>query len=393
MPTSLENPFTTPQQTGTTFSSHLSPAIATPLPRPPPPAFLNRTPRPSPPSGRYRPLSPALSDRVHTRVSRNRQGKGKDKEKPHHDARVRTATPSPANAPVSPHVRPTSPVSSRNAALDLLASVALARDDEPDNVDGCTPEQVEYFGVLSEIYRAADVIGRATNRIRVRQLSGTAPLAEVIMTSMLEKGYADVLEAVTGGAYHHLCDRQVGEFLAPTASRLLERIKPGEKPVIPGMKPEVDKEVRWDPPLEFMDNATVFKETAKRLGMGRSESGWEVFLTDASWGGLDKEYHNAVHAACSLPPAPFVPVPTDQLRFYLGGRAKVHEGHPLYKFACYQCHYLGHWSCHNGQGSRWTQASEEPPSPSTPSPVAAHTRSRHPLRNLSANARASSSRV
>ncbi|KIO09002.1 hypothetical protein M404DRAFT_22228 [Pisolithus tinctorius Marx 270] len=365
------------------------------------PTPVSRPLRPRPHQGFSVRRVPVPKARVPREGDSNQQGKGKAKEKSHHDGNKRAATPGPSDAPVPPYVRPASPVSSRNATLDLLTSVTLARDDEPaldvfnkgDDIDGCSPEQVEYFGVLSEIYRAADVIGRATNWIRVRQLSGTAPLAEVIMTSMLEKGYADVLEAITGGAYHHLRDRQVREFLAPTASRLLEWIKPKDKPVIPEMKPDVNKEVRWDPPLEFMDNATVFKETAKRLGMGRSESGWINFLTDASWAGLDKEYHNTVHASSGLPPTPFVPVPTDQLRFYLGGRASVPEGHPLYKFTCYQCRYLGHWSCRNGQGSRWTQASEEPPTPPTPSPVTAHTRSRRPLRNLSANARASSSRV
>ncbi|KIN98838.1 hypothetical protein M404DRAFT_30992 [Pisolithus tinctorius Marx 270] len=358
---------------------------------------------------------PVPKARVPLEGDSNQQGKGKGKEKSRNDANYRTAAPTSANAPITPNVRPADPVLSRSAALDLLASVTLARDDEPrlpisasdyldvtwtldvfnkgDNIDRCTPEQVEYFGVLSEIYRVADIIGQATNRIRVRQLSGTAPLAKVIMTSMLKKGYADVLEAVTGGAYHHLRDRQVREFLAPTASRLLEQIKPKEPPVIPEMKPDVNKEVRWDPPLEFIDNATVFKEAAKRLGMGRSESGWCNLLTDASWAGLDKEYHNAVHSTSPIPPAPFVPISVDQLRFYLGGHAKVPEGHPLYKYACYQCRYLGHWSCRNGQGSRWTQASKEPPSPSPPLPVATHTRSRRPLHNLSTNAHASSSRV
>ncbi|KIO07296.1 hypothetical protein M404DRAFT_23785 [Pisolithus tinctorius Marx 270] len=238
----------------------------------------------------------------------NHKGKGKGKEKPHHDTDQGAASSHSTNAPISPHICPTcpaEPVTSHNAALNMLASVTLARDDElaldvfnnGDDIDGCTQEQVKYFGLLSEIYRAADMIGWCASKLRTQQLSGTTPLAEVIMTSMLKKGYVDILEAATGGAYHHLHNQQIGKFLAPTASQLLNWIKPKEmSPVIPEMKPSTDQEVQWDPLLEMADNMTVFKEVGARLGMGCNNSGWEVFLTDASWAGLDKNYHNAVHA-------------------------------------------------------------------------------------------------
>ncbi|KIN94256.1 hypothetical protein M404DRAFT_35264 [Pisolithus tinctorius Marx 270] len=246
------------------------------------------------------------------------QGKGKGKEVPHHDPDRGSPSTSSSHAPHSSNVCP-EPIASRNAALDLLASVALARDDELDNIDGCTPEQVKYFGLLSEIYRAADVIGKATNKIRTTQLSGTALLAEVIMVSMLEEGYSDVLEAVTGGAYHHLHDRQIGKFLVPTASWLLEQIRPKEELVIPEMKPDMDAEVRWDPLLEFMDNVMVFKEVGHRLGMATNRSTWEALLQNAMWSGIDKSYYNAVYSTDALPAVPFVPVPEDQLCYYLRG--------------------------------------------------------------------------
>ncbi|KIO14993.1 hypothetical protein M404DRAFT_17812 [Pisolithus tinctorius Marx 270] len=342
-------------------------------------------------------------------------GKGKDKEGARHDSDHRTTASSPTNAPSPSNVCP-EPVASRNAALDLLASVALAQDDKlrlpiaasdyldvvrlldvfnnRDNIDGCTLEQVKYFGLLSEIYRAADVIGKATNKIRTAQLSGTTPLAKVIMVSMLEKGYSDVLEAVTGGAYHHLRDHQVREFLAPTASQLLEQIRPKEDLVIPEMKPKADKEVQWDPPLEFMDNAMVFKEVGHQLGMGANGSAWEALLQNAMWSGIDKNYHNAIYATDSLPAAPFVPIPEYQLCYYLRGRALVPDGHPLYQHACYQCCHLGHWSCHNGQGSRWTPATTSSSLPPPPSlPVASHTHSCRPTASTPLHSHHSSSRV
>ncbi|KIO11291.1 hypothetical protein M404DRAFT_20745 [Pisolithus tinctorius Marx 270] len=416
MPTSLENPFMTPQLTGTTFLSHLSPVIATPLPHPPPPAFLSQTPRPSSHNGRYQPLLPGLSSHVHTKVSRKQQGKGKgkDEEIPYHDTCGGNPTAGPANAPHTPDVRP-KPITSRNAALDLLASVALARDDEPrlpiaasdyldivrsldifhdrDNIDGCTPEQVKHFGLLSEIYRAADVIGRATNKIRTTQLSGNAPLAGVIMVSMLEKSYSDILEAVTGGAYHHLQEQQVREFLAPTTSWLLNWIRPKDGPVIPEVKASADQEVRFDPPLEFIDNTTVFKEVGCHLGMAANGSAWEALLQNAMWSGLNKNYHNAIYSTDALPAVPFIPIPESELRYYLGGRTPVPEGHPFYPHACYQCCYLGHWSCHNGQGSCWTPATAPSPPPPSLSPVASRTWSRRLATPTPSCSHHSSSRV
>ncbi|KIN98653.1 hypothetical protein M404DRAFT_31145 [Pisolithus tinctorius Marx 270] len=313
MLTSLENPFMTPQPTGTTYLSPPSPVIAAPLPRVPPPVFLNWTPRPPSHSGRYRPLLPTLSDRIHSKASWSAEYQPRSPESPE-------PAPSPANASSPADFHPES-VSSCNITLDLLASVALARDDEPaldvfndgDNIDGCTPEQVKYFGVLSEIYRAADVIGQATNKIRTAQLSGTAPLAEVIMVSMLEKGYLDILEAVTGGAFHHLRDWQIGEFLAPTVSQLLERIKPKQEPVIPELKTGAGQDVQWNPPLEFLDNAMVFKEVSRRLGMAANGSTWEALLQNASWAGLGKDFHNALYTTDPIPAVPFVPIPESNL--------------------------------------------------------------------------------
>ncbi|KIO05628.1 hypothetical protein M404DRAFT_25338 [Pisolithus tinctorius Marx 270] len=200
----------------------------------------------------------------------NPEGKGKDKEKLSPDLRTTFTTYTDR---------------ANHAVLDLLATVATARDDElrlpiaasdyldivraldvfhqGDNIDGCSPEQVEYFGMLSEIYRASDVIRCCISKIHNRSLIRTMPLSEVIMISMLEKGYLEVLEAITGGAYHYLANHQVREFLSLPASRLLDRIKPKEEPLVvkTKQKEEKHKEVEWCLlELGWIDQGTLFKE-------------------------------------------------------------------------------------------------------------------------------------
>ncbi|KIK22421.1 hypothetical protein PISMIDRAFT_11593 [Pisolithus microcarpus 441] len=136
------------------------------------------------------------------------------------------------------------------------------------------------------------------------------------------------------------------------------------------------EEVMPDPwsqePLEFVADDgyskkwdACFSEAAKFLlettSFAASAFTWRSFLDAAAWNKADHSLHNAINTTTPLPPATFHPVVVNgMLQLYLAGHAPVPLAHPLYQYACYDCHYFRHWSCHNGHGSRWTPATSIP---------------------------------
>ncbi|KAI6003473.1 hypothetical protein F5J12DRAFT_893661 [Pisolithus orientalis] len=85
------------------------------------------------------------------------------------------------------------------------------------------------------------------------------------MIDMLEKASSDLTEAITSGAYHHLCHQQIGEFLAPPASCLLDHIRlKQEEPLASKLKEDIsdqEKEKQWHAvELGYVDSGELFKE-------------------------------------------------------------------------------------------------------------------------------------
>ncbi|KIK13512.1 hypothetical protein PISMIDRAFT_17930 [Pisolithus microcarpus 441] len=108
-----------------------------------------------------------------------------------------------------------------------------------------------------------------------------------------------------------------------------------------------------------------FSETAKFLSESTAHATssffWRQFLDSAAWNKADHALHNAINMTTPLPATTFHPIVMDgMLRLYLASHAPIPLAHPLYQYACYDCCYFRHWSCHNGHGSRWTPAANLP---------------------------------
>ena len=78
---------------------------------------------------------------------------------------------------------------------------------------------------------------------------------------------------------------------------------------------------------------------------GASYSTWRDFLLSLRQSTPGANALCSVHAACPLPNAPFLPLPTgSELRYQLAGRGTLTDSHPLSGYRCFRCNSLGHWS-------------------------------------------------
>ena len=78
---------------------------------------------------------------------------------------------------------------------------------------------------------------------------------------------------------------------------------------------------------------------------GASYGTWRDFLLSLRQSTPGANALRSVHAACPLPNAPFLPLPTgSELRYQLAGRGTLTDSHPLGGNRCFRCNTLGHWS-------------------------------------------------
>ncbi|KIK10865.1 hypothetical protein PISMIDRAFT_20012 [Pisolithus microcarpus 441] len=211
-------------------------------------------------------------------------------------------------------------------------------------LDGKTEEQNDCIWVLSEIYRGTDI-----TLDRVPEL--------LTQTCSLTPKYRLVLELA------------LVLLLEECRSFRNQEVNPGstvdEK--CPDIKAEEAEPDPWlMEPFEFITDDgyskkqdTSYSETAKFLSQtvpdAASAFTWHSFLDAAAWNKVDYSLYNATNTTMAIPATTFHPVVVNKmLQLYLTGHAPLPLAHLLYQYACYDCQYLGHWSCHNGQGSRWT---------------------------------------
>ncbi|KIK16845.1 hypothetical protein PISMIDRAFT_15543 [Pisolithus microcarpus 441] len=239
--------------------------------------------------------------------------------------------------------------------------------------DRKTEEQNDRIQVLSEIYRGTDIaldrVPDLLNKTRVIPSDSVAESIDRLLGDLTVNisaiQYKLVLELAT------VAKEQLGsgQDTPATAGSTV-----GEKYPDVTVKVEEAEPDPWaQEPIEFAADDgyskkcdASFSETAKFLSETHSQAAstffWHTFLDSAAWNKANHALHNAVNTTTPLPAATFHPVIVDSmLRLYLTGRAPIPLAHPLYQYACYDCHYFGHWSCRNGRGSRWTPATNVPP--------------------------------
>ena len=72
---------------------------------------------------------------------------------------------------------------------------------------------------------------------------------------------------------------------------------------------------------------------------------WHDFLLSLRQSTPGTNALHSIHAACPLPNAPFIPLPTgSELRYQLAGRGTLTDSHPLGGYRCFRCNTLSHWS-------------------------------------------------
>ncbi|KIK24867.1 hypothetical protein PISMIDRAFT_10057 [Pisolithus microcarpus 441] len=249
-----------------------------------------------------------------------------------------------------------------------------------------TEEQNDRIRVLSEVYRGTDVaMDRVPDLLNKTRLSPDDSFAESIDRTLADltvnisaiqyKLVLELASVVNADECRSFRNREVDRYVTEAKERASSGedtpatagSSVGEKCADVTIKVE---EVTPDPwatePLEFVADdgyskkrEASFGETAKFLSetvpSAASAFHWRSFLDAAAWNKADFALYNAINTTTILPPATFHPVVVDpMLRLYLAGRAPVPLHHPLYQYTCYDCRHLGHWSCRNGRGSRWT---------------------------------------
>ncbi|KIK22833.1 hypothetical protein PISMIDRAFT_11395 [Pisolithus microcarpus 441] len=309
------------------------------------------------------------------------------------------AGPSPSTTPEVPQIRVIPAYDSAHlipptngdlvpASPDYLNYVwTLAIFDGGYPFNGKTEEQNSHIRVLSEVYRGTDV---ALDRV-LELLNKTRICPSDSITKSIDRLLADLTVNISAIQYklvlelasivstdecHTFCNREVDRHVREAKKCLGSgQDTPATAGSTVGEKhPDVEEEEKTpDPwsqePLEFTADDgyskkcdASFSKTTKFLSETTSFAAsafcWRTFLDSAAWNKADHALHNAVNMTTPIPPATFHPVVVDSmLRLYLTGRAPVPLAHPLYQYACYDCCYFGHWSCHNGRGSRWTPTS------------------------------------
>ncbi|KIK20271.1 hypothetical protein PISMIDRAFT_13102 [Pisolithus microcarpus 441] len=251
--------------------------------------------------------------------------------------------------------------------LNYVWTLAIFDGRNPFN--GKTEEQNDRIRVLSEIYQGTDITLDRVLEILDRSHSLTPEvIAEAIdrlLTDLMINISAVQCKLVLKLASIVSPDDCHEDTAAAAGSSVAEKC------------PDVKiKEAMPDPwsqePIEFVADDgyskkrdACFSEAAKFLSettsFAASTFSWRSFLDTATWNKADHSLHNAINTTTPIPSATFHPVVVDgMLRLYLTSCTPIPLAHPLYQYTCYHCHYFGHWSCHNGRGSRWTPATNVP---------------------------------
>ncbi|KIK11119.1 hypothetical protein PISMIDRAFT_19793 [Pisolithus microcarpus 441] len=264
----------------------------------------------------------------------------------------------------------------------------LAIFDRGYPFDGKTEEQNNRIRVLSEVYRGTDVaLDRVPDLLSKTRISPDDSFAESIDRTLADltinisaiqyKLVLELVSIVNAEECRSFRNREIDRYIAKAKERTstgedtpaTAGSTVGEKCADVTVKVEEATPDPWTTePLEFTADdgyskkrEASFGETARFLSetvpSAASAFRWRSFLDAAAWNKADFALHNAINTTTTLPPATFHPVVVDpMLRLYLAGRAPVPLHHPLYQYTCYDCRHLGHWSCRNGRGSRWTAA-------------------------------------
>ncbi|KIK27802.1 hypothetical protein PISMIDRAFT_7807 [Pisolithus microcarpus 441] len=249
--------------------------------------------------------------------------------------------------------------------------------------DGKTEEQNDRIRLLSEIYRGTDI---ALDRVP-ELLHHSRSVDSDSVTGSIERLLSNLTINVSALQYQLVLELAI--ILSPEECRSF----PTAGSTVDEKCDDVTikaKEAVLDPwstePLEFVANdgyskkhEATFSETAKFLSettpTAASAFFWQSFLDAAAWNKADHALHNAINTTTPLLPATFHPIIVDgMLRLYLTRCAPIPLTHPLYQYACYNCCHSGHWSCHNGHGSRWTPASNLSPEDENEGPCHSMTR-------------------
>ncbi|KIK24340.1 hypothetical protein PISMIDRAFT_10328 [Pisolithus microcarpus 441] len=210
--------------------------------------------------------------------------------------------------------------------------------------DGKTEEQNHHIRVLSEIYRGTDI---ALDRVP-ELLNKTRICPSDLIAKSINWLLTDLTVNISAVQY-----KLILELASPKSELVLAKIL------------QQQQDQQWEP-IEFVADDgyskkqdACFSEAAKFLSettsFAPSAFFWRSFLDAAAWNKANHLLHNAINMTSPIPPTTFHPIVIDgMLRLYLAGCAPIPLAHPLYQYTCYDCHCFGHWSCHNGCGSRWT---------------------------------------
>ncbi|KIK27143.1 hypothetical protein PISMIDRAFT_8361 [Pisolithus microcarpus 441] len=257
--------------------------------------------------------------------------------------------------------------------------------------NGKTEEQNDHVWLLSEIYRGTDIaldrVPELLHHTRIVEPDSIAGSIDKLLSDLSINisavQYKLVLELaliLSPEECQSFRNREVDRYSEAKVRNSTGNDTPATAGSTVGEKhPDVTikiEETTPDPwstePLEFTADDgyskkrdASFSETAKFLSETHSSAAsafhWRSFLDAAAWNKADHLLHNAVNTTEALLPTTFHPVVVDgMLQLYLAGHTPVPLAHPLYQYACYDCRYFGHWSCHNGRGSRWTPTTNLP---------------------------------
>ncbi|KIK17274.1 hypothetical protein PISMIDRAFT_15229, partial [Pisolithus microcarpus 441] len=388
MPRSIPAPMRYSTHCPTTPPRHLSSQVYLPKSTYPPSAPLTKSPHrgPSPAS---RSLSTASLSRADDLARERRPSKGPHFTNPFSSPTVPAPVIQVIPACDPDCLFPPSRGDLVPASPDYFNYVwTLAIFDGGYPFDGKTEEQNSRIRVLSEVYRGTDI---ALDRVP-ELLSKTRICPSDIIGESIDRLLADLTVNISAVQYKLVLElasivspdecctfrnREVDCHIQTAKERLgsgqdtpaTAGSTVGEKHPDVTVKVEEAEPDPWSQePLEFTADDgyskkwdASFSETAKFLSetvpSAVSSFHWRSFLDTAAWNKADHSLHNAVNATTSIPPATFHPVIVDSMLWlYLAGRAPIPLSHPLYEYACYDCRHLGHWSCRNSRGSRWTAA-------------------------------------
>ncbi|KIK11769.1 hypothetical protein PISMIDRAFT_19248 [Pisolithus microcarpus 441] len=256
------------------------------------------------------------------------------------------------------------------------------------NLAPALPNYLNYVWMLV-IYNQGNPLNRKTEEQNdhVQLLEKTCSLMPEVVAKSIDRLLSDLMINISALQYHlvlelalimspeecwsfhnrevdHYSEAQVRDSAGEDTPAAARSPVAEKRPDVDTEKPELDP---WSTELlEFVSDDRYskkqdasFSETAKFLSQtvpdAASAFTWRSFLDTAAWNRANHSLYNATNSTMALPPATFHPIVVDKmLRLYLTGRAPLPLAHPLYQYACYDCCHLRHWSCCNGQGSRWT---------------------------------------